>query len=280
MTIDLNCDMGEGGPADTDILPFVSSVNIACGAHAGSAAIMRRTLRLAGAHGVACGAHPGFADAANFGRREIPIRPEDATDLVLSQIGSLEALARAEGVRLQHVKAHGALYNMAARDRGLADAIAAAIAQFDRSLVFFGLAGSPMLDAGRAAGLAVAAEGFADRAYEPDGSLTPRSVPGAVIHDVSAVVARAVGMARDGRIVARTGATIDLRVDTICVHGDTPGAAALARALRTGLEAAGAGVRPVSDPEFGGVRPRSDPGRAAESGVRPRSDPEDPGGRG
>src|SRR5690606_39233138 len=155
------------------------------------------------------------------------------------------AIARVEGVRLRHVKPHGALYNMAARDRALADALARAVAGFDRSLVLFGLAGSPMLEAGRAAGLRVAAEGFADRAYGPDGSLTPRSVPGAVIHEPEAVVARAVRMAREGCVVARGGARIALEVHTICVHGDTPGAAALARALRTGLEAAG--VRVGSD---------------------------------
>jgi UPF0271 protein len=240
--IDLNCDMGEGAGDDEGILPFVSSANIACGAHAGSPAIMRQTLRMARERGVSCGAHPGFADPANFGRRELPIDPAGAADLVLTQIGTLDAIARTEGVRLRHVKAHGALYNMAARDRALADAVASAVAGFDRSLVFFGLAGSPMLEAGRAAGLTVAAEGFADRAYEPDASLTPRSVEGAVIHDAREVVARAVRMVRDSRVVARDGATIELHVDTICVHGDTPGAAVLARALREGLTAAGIGV--------------------------------------
>ena len=257
MTIDLNCDMGESFGrwelgADAEILPFVSSANIACGAHAGDAAVMRRTLRLAASHGVACGAHPGFADLAGFGRREIPITPADAGDLVLWQVGALEAIARSEGVRLRHVKAHGALYNMAARDPRLAEAIAAAVARYDPTLVFFGLAGSPMLDAGRRAGLRVAAEGFADRAYEPDGSLTPRTAAGAVIHDVDTVVERAVRMAREGQVVARTGETIALAVDTICVHGDTPGAPALARALRTRLEAAGIGVRP--GPEAAGDR--------------------------
>jgi UPF0271 protein len=206
---------------------------------------MRRTLRLAKQHGVACGAHPGFADLPGFGRREIPISPVDATDLVLWQIGALDAIARSEGVTLRHVKAHGALYNMAARDAKLAAAIAAAVAQFDRSLLFFGLAGSGMLEAGRNAGLAVAAEGFADRAYEPDGSLTPRGVEGAVIDDVGDVVARAVRMVRDARVVARNGAVISLKVDTICVHGDTPGAAHLAGALRAGLEEATIRVTPA-----------------------------------
>ena len=256
MTVDLNCDMGESFGrwelgADAEILPFVTSANIACGAHAGDPGVMRRTLRHAAQHGVACGAHPGFADLAGFGRREIPVSPSEATDLVLWQIGALDAIARSEGVRLRHVKAHGALYNMAARDMALAEALAEAVASFDTALIFFGLAGSGMLDAGRRAGLTVAAEGFADRAYEPDGSLTPRAAAGAVIHDVDEVVARAVRMARESRVVARDGSTIELRVDTICVHGDTPGAAVLARALRAGLAAAGVGVRPVSDPPGG-----------------------------
>lgn len=250
MRIDINCDMGESFGrwelgADADVLPHVSSASIACGAHAGDPAVMRRTLRLAKAHGIACGAHPGFADLAGFGRREIPITASEARDLVLCQIGALDAIARSEGVRLRHVKAHGALYNMAARDRALSEALAKAVVEFDRSLVFFGLAGSGMLDAGRRFGLEVAAEGFADRAYEPDGSLTPRTIPGSVIHDVDEVVARAVRMIRESRVTARNGADIELRIDTLCVHGDTPGAASLARALRRGLEAAGVHVQPA-----------------------------------
>ena len=249
MRIDLNCDMGESFGrwelgSDAAIMPHITSANIACGGHAGDTAVMRATLRLALRHGVACGAHPGFADLAGFGRREIPTTPTEAGDLVLYQIGALAAIAASEGVRLAHVKAHGALYNMAARDRSLADAIASAIASFDRSLTFFGLAGSGMLDAGRHAGLTVAAEGFADRAYEPDGSLTSRSIPGSVITDVDAVVARAVMMVRDQRVRARNGAEIPLQVDTICVHGDTPGADRLAAALHTGLERAGIDVAP------------------------------------
>ena len=244
MQVDLNCDMGESFGrwelgADAAIMPYISSANIACGAHAGDTAVMRRTLKLALQHGVACGAHPGFADLAGLGRREIPTAPLEAADLVLYQLGALSAIAASEGVKLRHVKAHGALYNMAARDRALSEAIAAAIASFDRTLVFFGLAGSGMLEAGRAAGLTVAAEGFADRAYEPDGSLASRSLHGAVIHDGDLVVQRAVRMAREGRVQARNGADIQVRVDTICVHGDTPGADRLAAALRAGLEASG-----------------------------------------
>ena len=249
MRVDLNCDMGESFGrwelgADADVMTHISSANIACGAHAGDPAVMRRTIRLATAHGVACGAHPGFADLPGFGRREIPITPGEATDLVLWQLGALAAIARSEGVTLRHVKPHGALYNMAARDAALGAAIASAVAQFDQTLVLFGLAGSSMLDAGRAAGLTVAAEGFADRAYEPDGSLTPRSVAGAVIHDLAVVVERAVRMVTESRVIARHGSSIPLHVDTICVHGDTPGAADLARALRRGLEAAGVRVAP------------------------------------
>lgn len=250
MRVDLNCDMGESFGrwelgADAAIMPHISSANIACGAHAGDTTVMRLTFRLARQHGVACGAHPGFADLAGFGRREISTSADEAADLVLYQLGALSAIAASEGVRLRHVKAHGALYNMAARDRALADAIASAVASFDPSLTFFGLAGSGMLEAGRQAGLVVAAEGFADRAYEPDGSLASRALPGAVIHDVDAVVARAVRMARDGRVQARNGAEIELRVDTICVHGDTPGADRLAASLRAGLEDAGIRVAAV-----------------------------------
>jgi len=250
VAIDLNCDMGESFGrwelgADASVMPHITSANIACGAHAGDPAVMRATFALALKHGVSCGAHPGFSDLAGFGRREIPITPDEAGDLVLWQIGALAAIAKSQGVALTHVKTHGALYNMAARDRKLAGALAEAVASFDKSLIFFGLAGSGMLDAGRSAGLEVAAEGFADRSYEPDGTLTPRAIEGSVINDVNAVVERAVLMAREGRVRTRTGAEIPLRVDTICVHGDTPGAAALAAALRQGLERADVTVSPM-----------------------------------
>jgi UPF0271 protein len=240
--------MGESfGPwtmgADADVMRHISSANIACGAHAGDPQVMRRTVRLAKTHQVAVGAHPGFADLQGFGRREMQADAAEVEDSVLAQIGALAAVARAEGVSLRHVKAHGALYNMAARDRALADAIARAIASFDRSLVMFGLPNSPMIEAGRAAGLAVAAEGFADRAYQPDGSLTPRSRPGAVVHDPDAVVQRAVRMVTDGVVLTHDRREIALAVDTICVHGDTPGAADLARRIRSALEASGVQVR-------------------------------------
>jgi UPF0271 protein len=249
MRVDLNCDMGESFGrwelgADADVMPHITSANIACGAHAGDPATMRRTLRLAREHGVAAGAHPGFADLAGFGRREIPITADEAADLVIVQLGGLQAIARSEGMRVAHVKPHGALYNMAARIPALAEAIARAVAAVDPELVLFCLAGSPMMDAARRCGLAPAAEGFADRSYEPDGSLTPRSQPGAVIHDLEQVVSRAVRMVREAKVTARDGTDIDLQVDTICVHGDTPGAPGLARALRVGLREAAITVAP------------------------------------
>ena len=250
MSIDINCDMGESfGPwkmgADDDVMPNITSANVACGAHAGDPRVMRRTVRAAKHHGVSVGAHPGFADLQGFGRREMQVDPAEVEDTLIAQVGALAAIARAESVSLRHVKAHGALYNMVARDRRLADAIAAAIKAFDSSLVMFGLPASNLIEAGVAAGLRVAAEGFADRAYEPDGSLTPRSRPGAVIHDPAVVVDRAVRMVRDGIVLTPAGQEIPLRVDTLCVHGDTPGAAELVKRIRAGLQAAGIQVRPL-----------------------------------
>jgi UPF0271 protein len=231
--------------ADEEVMPNITSANVACGAHAGDPRVMRRTILLARRYDVSVGAHPGFADLQGFGRREMQADPSEVEDSLIAQIGALAALARAEGVRVRHVKAHGALYNMAARDRTLADAIARAVKAFDPSLVMFGLPKSPLLEAGVAAGLRVAAEGFADRAYEPDGSLTPRSRPGAVIHDASLVVDRAVRMVRDGVVLTTSGMEIPLQVNTICVHGDTPGAPELTKRIRAGLGAAGIQVGPL-----------------------------------
>jgi UPF0271 protein len=248
--VDLNCDMGESfGPwsmgADAQVMPHITSANIACGAHAGDPLVMRTTVRLAKAAGVAIGAHPGFADLQGFGRREMTVDASELEASLIAQIGALSAIARAEGTGLQHVKPHGALYNMAARDRALSDVIARAIAAIDRSVILFGLPNSPMLDAGRDAGLRIAAEGFADRAYQPDGSLTPRSRAGAVIHEVDAVVARAVRMATEGIVLTPEGQEVALRVQTICVHGDTPGAAELVRRIHDALERSGVTVAPI-----------------------------------
>ncbi len=231
---------------DAEVMAVITSANVACGFHAGDPAVMRETVRLAREHGVAVGAHPGLPDLAGFGRREMQVTPDEVEGLVLYQIGALAAIASAEGVRLQHVKPHGALYNMAARDGAIADAIARAIRALDPALILFGLAGSLMLPAGEAAGLAVASEVFADRAYEPDGTLASRRKPGSVIHDPARVAERAVQMVRDGRIEALNGASVHVRADTICVHGDTPGAAALARDIRAALEKAGVNVRSLS----------------------------------
>lgn len=217
----------------------ITSANIACGFHAGDPGVMRQTLALARDKGVAVGAHPGFPDLVGFGRRDMKASPSEVEDFVLYQVSALAGMAAAQGLKLQHVKAHGALYNMACKDRALADAIARATAAFDRSLILFGLPNSELLRAGEAAGLRVAAEVFADRAYERDGSLVSRAKPGSVIHDRHAVVERAVRMVKDQEVVTADGATIALQADTICLHGDTPGAADLARMIRAGLESAG-----------------------------------------
>jgi UPF0271 protein len=249
-TIDLNCDMGESFGAytigaDVEVMRSISSANVACGYHGGDPAVMRRTVRLAREAGVSVGAHPGFPDLVGFGRREMRVTPQEVEDMVLYQVGALAAIAAAEGVRLRHVKAHGALYNMAVRDRALADGIARAVRAFDPSLMLFVLPASELQRAGEAAGLHVALEGFADRAYEPDGSLTPRSRAGAVIHDPAEVVARAVRMAKGGGVTATDGSHVALRVHTICTHGDTPGAHELTRLLRAGLERDGIGIAPA-----------------------------------
>lgn len=247
LTIDLNADLGESfGPwtmgQDEALMTSITSANIACGFHAGDPTVMRRTIRLAKRHGVALGAHPGFPDLAGFGRREMQVSPVELEDLVLYQLAAIAGVAAADGVRLQHVKAHGALYNMAARDAVLAGAIARAVAAFDRTLILLGLPNSALLSEGEAAGLRVAAEVFADRTYEADGSLTPRRVPGSVIADSAHVVARAVDMVRARQVTATDGTVVPLRADTLCLHGDTPGAADLARQVRAALESAGVTV--------------------------------------
>ena len=252
MRMDLNSDLGESfGPwpmgQDAALMASISSANVACGFHAGDPGAMRETVALAKAHGVAVGAHPGFPDLVGFGRREIKATAQEVEDFVVYQVAALAGIAATQGVSLQHVKAHGALYNMACRDRALADAIARAVAMIDRRLILFGLPGSELLRAGESAGLPVAAEVFADRAYERDGSLASRHKPGSVIHDTDAVVARAVRMVRDRTVVALDGSVIPLEARTICLHGDTPGAAALARAVRAGLETAGIRINALSN---------------------------------
>jgi len=248
MQIDLNGDVGESFGAyeighDAALIPILTSVNIACGFHAGDPGVMRATVALAREHGTAVGAHPGFPDLVGFGRREMKATPREVEDLVAYQIGALAAIAAAQGVRLAHVKPHGALYNMAARDVDLAEAIARAIAAVDPSLALFGLPGSQSLEAAQRHKVRAVSEAFADRAYRRDGSLLPRNEPGAVIDDEQIVVTRAVAIARERMVIAADGTRVPLDVQTICVHGDTPGAAVLASRIRKALNDAGIQVR-------------------------------------
>jgi len=242
--IDLNCDMGESFGAyrigaDEDVFPHITSANVACGFHGGDPTVMRTTLARAREHGVAVGAHPGFPDLIGFGRRNIDASADEVYDLVLYQIGALLGFATAAGMQLQHVKAHGALYNMAVAKPELAAAIARATRDVDRDLVLFGLPSSHLISEGESAGLRTASEAFADRNYMSDGTLVSRRRPDAHIHDAGQAVTRAIRMVRDGIVTPVDGPDITIRVDTICIHGDGPHAAEFARQLRAGFEAAG-----------------------------------------
>lgn len=252
MRIDLNADVGESFGAwplgeDEALIPHVSSVNVAAGLHAGDPATIRRTVDLAIRHGAAIGAHPGYPDLAGFGRRAMALPPDEIEASVLYQVGAVAAFARAAGGTLRHVKAHGALYNRAARDERAAAAIARAVRSFDPALVLVGLAGSALVSAGRDAGLAVAEEAFADRAYEVDGTLRPREHPDAVLDAPASAAAQALAIAR-GELAAIDGTPLAIRADTICVHGDLPGAADRARAVRAALAAEGIDVRAPDPP--------------------------------
>ncbi len=244
MRVDLNCDMGESFGAytigaDEAVMPLITSANIACGFHAGDPLVMRKTVRLAKQHGVQVGAHPGFRDLAGFGRRPMQCTPDEIYTDVLYQVGALAAVCKAEGVRMNHVKPHGALYNMAQQDGAMAKAIAAAVADFDRSLVLFALPGSALQSEAEAAGLRAASEVFADRAYNEDGSLVNRRLPGAVLEDDAAAEAQVVSMVLHGKVRAITGAEVPVKADTICVHGDNPHAVAFIRRIRERLLADG-----------------------------------------
>ena len=237
MRVDINADVGEGCGYDAALMPFITSANMAAGYHAGSPEILRETIGLAKRYGVNVGAHPGFRDPETFGRRELAVTPHDVVALIAEQLKILADAAKAAAVRLVHVKPHGALYNMAARDRELADAVVRATVDFDAALILFAPPHSQLFAAGEAAGLRMAGEVFADRAYNRDGSLVSRTLPGAVIGDEAAVVARARRMVNEGVVVAVDGSELRLRADTICVHGDTPGCDRLARRLRAALDA-------------------------------------------
>lgn len=250
--IDLNCDLGESFGAytlglDSQVLPYISSANVACGFHASDPAVMSATVAAAKACAVAVGAHPGYPDLQGFGRREMRIPPREVKAMVQYQIGALQAFCRANGLPLQHVKPHGALYNMAGKDEDLALAICEGIAEIDPSLILLGLSGSKLLSAAEKIGLPYAREVFADRAYEEDGSLVARGKPGAMITDEDAAVARVIRMIREGVVTAVTGREIPIRADSVCVHGDSPKALAFVQKIRAALESEGIRIVPLAE---------------------------------
>jgi UPF0271 protein len=242
MQIDLNADLGEGCDNDEALLGLVSSANIACGWHAGDARTMQQCVRWAIANGVAIGAHPSFPDRENFGRSTMHLPPEEIVAGVLYQIGALAAIVKAEGGRLAHVKPHGALYNQAVKEPALAEAICEAVRRFDPSLRYFGLAGSGMIGAAERAGLRPVEEVFADRGYMPDGSLVPRSQPGALISDETQSLAQTLSLVRDHRVTAIDGSVVAVNAQTVCLHGDGPHALAFARRIRERLTAEGIAI--------------------------------------
>jgi UPF0271 protein len=251
--IDLNADVGEGIGQDEALVPLVSSVNVACGAHAGDEATIRRTIELAQAYDLAVGAHPGYPDRAGFGRRPVVLQAAELRSSIVEQVRLVLSIARELGQPLVHVKPHGFLYTLAARDCSLAELVAGAVHDVSPELTLVGLAGSQSLRAARAASLPVAAEAFADRAYEADGSLRSRELPGAV-HDRPAQAARqALSIARDRRIRTWAGSWLSVEADTLCIHGDSPGAVEMARAVREVLERAGIEVRPLGSGGAGRV---------------------------
>ena len=249
--IDLNADLGEGFGQwrlgdDDALLDVVTSANVACGFHAGDPSIMRRVCVAAAARGVRIGAQVGYRDLAGFGRRAIDYDPDELTADVMYQLGALDGFARAAGDRVRYVKPHGALYNRIVHDEVQAAAVVAAVAGYDRTLPVLGLPGSAVLRLAAAAGLDTVTEAFADRAYTPDGLLVPRGTAGAVLHDPRLVCDRTVAIARDQPITAVDGASVRVRARSVCVHGDTPGAAALAARVRAALDAAGITVEPFA----------------------------------
>lgn len=245
-SIDLNADVGEGYSQDAELMPLLSSANIACGWHAGDAETMRRAVRLAQALGVVIGAHPSFPDREHFGRREMHLPTETLYAGLLYQIGALAGIAQAEGARLAHVKPHGALYNQAARDRSLAETLAAAVRALDPTLRLVGLAGGELTAAARRAGLAATEEAFADRRYQADGSLVPRGQPGALIENEAE--AQALALAQRGQITAQDGSPLRLHADSLCLHGDSPHALAFARRIRQTLQQAGVTIQAPKRP--------------------------------
>lgn len=246
LTVDLNCDLGESFGRytlgqDAAIMPLITSANIACGFHAGDPGVMHSTVQLVKQHKVALGVHPGYPDLQGFGRRQMDLTPQEVIDIVIYQVGALSAFAAGEGIRLVHVKPHGALYNLASKDITIAKAVAQAVSEVNSSLVLVGLAGSVLVKAGKALGLQVANEGFPDRAYLSDGQLMPRGLEGAVIHDPKIVAANALRLVREGLEI--NGKRI--KIDTLCLHGDNLNAVENARKIRQALETAGIVISPL-----------------------------------
>jgi len=238
--VDLNCDMGESYGAwkmgnDAEVMPFVTSANIACGFHGGDPATIRQTVRLALDHGVAIGAHPSLADLQGFGRRAMSISPQEMYDLVVYQAGAVEAFARAAGAQLHHVKCHGALYNMAAKDEALSEALTRAVKDLGEGVMLYALSNSLMMTVAKKHGLRVAGEVFPDRGYADDGSLAPRARPGSLVTDASEAAARALAMVEQGTVATLSGRQVPVSAGTLCLHGDQPGAVAFARAIRKAL---------------------------------------------
>jgi UPF0271 protein len=250
--VDLNCDLGESYGCyklglDEQVIPFISSANVACGYHAGDPVVMNKTVRLAKRAGVHIGAHPGFPDLMGFGRRSMAVTPSEAKAYIQYQIGALAAFCRANGTKLSHVKPHGALYNMAGKDIELAAAICEGICEIDESLILLALSGSEMVNAAKATGLRCAKEVFADRAYENDGSLVVRTKAGAMITDEETAIARAVRMVTQGKVTSLSGKDIPIEADSVCVHGDGAKALEFVRKIRVALTENGVGIVPLDN---------------------------------
>lgn len=244
MYLDINCDMGESFGAytlgwDDELIKSITSANIACGFHAGDQSTMRKTVKMAVEKDVGIGAHPGLQDLLGFGRRQMAITPDEAYDLVVYQVGALAGFAKAEGGRVQHVKAHGALYNMAGKDQALAEAIAKAVYDLDPGLILFGLSGSELVKAGNKFGLPTANEVFADRTYQEDGSLTPRSQKNALIRDEKLAVDQVIRMVKEGKVQTQQGTDVSITANTVCVHGDGEHALAFVNGMKESLRQAG-----------------------------------------
>lgn len=251
-SVDLNCDLGESFGAykigkDKDIIPLISSANVACGAHAGDPDVMAKTADICKEWGVSMGAHPGFFDLMGFGRRNLAVSPEEAKNLIIYQIGALDAFAKSRGIKLCHVKPHGALYNMAAKDEKLALAIAEGIYSYNPELILLGLSGSEMLRAAEKVGLRSAAEVFADRAYEDDGTLVARSKPGAMIEDEDEAVSRVIGMIKNHTVKSISGKEIEISPASVCVHGDSDKALLFVKKIRDALISEGIEIKPLSN---------------------------------